>query len=1129
MPLPDFGRIRVMMKKNTLLFFLVGLLVIFLGCLSAASAEASRTVTVPGGRLTRYAPDGTVLSREEVPLDGCTLDLQDDVILIRETDPDWIVGRPEAGTVLGLSSGCVVDSPFNDFSVERKVLIQETDNTLHLLYSDPSNGTALKVSSQLANEEDGHNLSGFVTDIRGESKSSETCIPFEETPIQLGQEARLELTGSIILHHDVKWSGVTLSLNKVSVEVNLTDIKVEIETKPKSPFPEIPIGHFALELIPGVMEIDLTPHFLVEVNATGSVSFRFNAEDGLKGKLLFGFIPHDFESIHVAPSVGFNRATIGGDLFAGFSWGPGIEVLEGVAEIACVSQAGVNVNGYLSFESKDPGVDWHACEDAKCAQGTVRGQFGPWKAELVVGGYPTELFKLRPAYYTDPFASFYHSFTFNDGSGRMLCPHKGYRLWVHVRDQDDKPLANASVSYPLPLEDQARFGKWANVTTDEKGDCRLYIPRSSPSSREPMEQGNVVRVTASVPDSANPGGVLEASSEIAEKGIDEASHLPDPSEITLRIDTRTYTVRFLDPGSVTASHMPAAIKYHPATAKGINIPDIIPEKSGNQFTGWNTMPDGSGTAYAPGAWIDPESDLDLYAQFRIINNTYVVIYNANGGTWAPHPQIEVFGHELLLSEEPALWTGMRFLGWSTKEDDFEPEYLPGGLLSNPDNKRLITLYAVWEYTPVTAIHIRFDLNGGTSNQRIADQWIRPGSALSVTEAIPWKEGYTFLGWALEPDAGAALFLPGRSYHFFEDTHLYAVWILSPPSEPVKISYDLNGAPEGAKPEAVWVEPGSWFNISELRPVWDLNHLFEGWSTDSQALQVDYYPGTMASFTENTTLYAVWILTPPAEPVRISYDLNGAPEGAKPEAVWIKPGTWFSISEICPVWDDNHLFEGWSTDSQAKKADYLPGSVASFTENTTLYAVWTLTPPAELVRISYDLNGAPEGAKPEDVRIKPGSLFSISEIRPVWDDSHIFEGWSTDSRAKKADYLPGGAASFADNTTLYAVWTTFFEISFDLNGGTMDGQTGVITRRYQEGQTITIPGPPAREGFRFQYWEGSRYNPGDRYTVTESHTLKAVWTKIVPVTGDSAAPGLWGLLVLSGLAGLAALLRLRKKA
>ena len=80
-----------------------------------------------------------------------------------------------------------------------------------------------------------------------------------------------------------------------------------------------------------------------------------------------------------------------------------------------------------------------------------------------------------------------------------------------------------------------------------------------------------------------------------------------------------------------------------------------------------------------------------------------------------------------------------------------------------------------------------------------------------------------------------------------------------------------------------------------------------------------------------------------------------------------------------------------------------------------------------------------------------------------------------------------------------------------------------------GDVITIREAAVREGYEFQYWEGSRYNPGDRYTVTESHTLKAVWTKIVPVTGDSAAPGLWGLLVLSGLAGLAALLRLRKKA
>ena len=73
------------------------------------------------------------------------------------------------------------------------------------------------------------------------------------------------------------------------------------------------------------------------------------------------------------------------------------------------------------------------------------------------------------------------------------------------------------------------------------------------------------------------------------------------------------------------------------------------------------------------------------------------------------------------------------------------------------------------------------------------------------------------------------------------------------------------------------------------------------------------------------------------------------------------------------------------------------------------------------------------------------------------------------------------------------------LTFDLAGGTMDGKTGKVTVKATVGDTITIPGPPTREGYTFRYWRGSRYNPGDSYAVAGDHSFTAVWKK-------ASAPG-----------------------
>ena len=71
---------------------------------------------------------------------------------------------------------------------------------------------------------------------------------------------------------------------------------------------------------------------------------------------------------------------------------------------------------------------------------------------------------------------------------------------------------------------------------------------------------------------------------------------------------------------------------------------------------------------------------------------------------------------------------------------------------------------------------------------------------------------------------------------------------------------------------------------------------------------------------------------------------------------------------------------------------------------------------------------------------------------------------------------------------------YYIITYDPNGGILDGSTAKVSTTHPWGETITIREAPERKGYTFLYWEGSRYDPGDSYTVTEDHTFVAKWRK-----------------------------------
>lgn len=83
-------------------------------------------------------------------------------------------------------------------------------------------------------------------------------------------------------------------------------------------------------------------------------------------------------------------------------------------------------------------------------------------------------------------------------------------------------------------------------------------------------------------------------------------------------------------------------------------------------------------------------DITLYAQWKI--NTYIVSYNANGGSGAPESQVKTYNVTLTISTVTPTKDGYNFRGWSESVDG-EILYESGDQYTSNAS---ITLYAVWD-------------------------------------------------------------------------------------------------------------------------------------------------------------------------------------------------------------------------------------------------------------------------------------------------------------------------------------------------------------------------------------------------------------------------------------------------
>lgn len=278
--------------------------------------------------------------------------------------------------------------------------------------------------------------------------------------------------------------------------------------------------------------------------------------------------------------------------------------------------------------------------------------------------------------------------------------------------------------------------------------------------------------------------------------------------------------------------------------------------TGETFTGWNTAPDGSGTAYAGGSSYTSTANLTLYAQWGTATET--VIFNANYGGLVQSSQTENYGVATDLNPNPYSQVNYVFAGWNTQISGGGTSYADGASFPFTSS---ITLYAQWTQTATTA---QFNCNGGTGS--VATITVTPGQTINLPAGACTQAGVTFTHWNTAPDGTGVVYAAGAPFVLTYDTTFYAEWLPvipgTPPGDFTVTFYSEGGVP---------VNPITAASIPSLPPDTWSNHTFNGWFTEPVG-------GTqVTSVTGYTELFAQWTLALPAEaPNTATISLSGDP-------------------------------------------------------------------------------------------------------------------------------------------------------------------------------------------------------------------------------------------------------------
>ena len=407
-----------------------------------------------------------------------------------------------------------------------------------------------------------------------------------------------------------------------------------------------------------------------------------------------------------------------------------------------------------------------------------------------------------------------------------------------------------------------------------------------------------------------------------------------------------------------------------AIGQSATIPNVGFSRTGYTFTGWNTSPDGTGTAYRPNATIQfAAQNITLYAQWKV--RSYSVNFDSNGGSAVASQSVK-YGSKASRPTDPTR-AGHTFQGWYTSRD--------GGARYdfNQTVTGDVTLYAHWSVNSYT---LAFDGNGGKASE--SSRKVQYGNQYGTLPTAT-RTGYAFQGWYTARSGGSQV--SSSTTMEAANTTVYAHWTVNT----YTVSFDSNG---GSAVASQSVRYGS--KATQPANPTRAGHTFQGWYTArSGGSKYDF--GT--AVTGDVTLYAHWSVN--------SYTLTFDGNGGKPSEASRTVAYGGQYGSLPTATRTGYAFQGWYTarDGGTKVSP----STTMGAADTTLYARWSVNS----YTVSFDSDG---GSNVPAQKVRYGSKASRPADPPR--AGHTFQGWYT-SRDGGSKYDFGTAVT--GDVTLHAHW------------------------------------------------------------------------------------------------------------
>ncbi|MBT1162965.1 InlB B-repeat-containing protein [Bifidobacterium sp. SO1] len=486
-------------------------------------------------------------------------------------------------------------------------------------------------------------------------------------------------------------------------------------------------------------------------------------------------------------------------------------------------------------------------------------------------------------------------------------------------------------------------------------------------------------------------------------------------------------------------------------------------RNGYSFTGWNTKPDGNGTAYAAGASVKlPAGGITLYAQWKAGQAT--ITYNANQGTGTTPATTGTVASKATLAANKFTRSGYSFKEWNTQADGAGTSYQAGAQVAMPVGG--MSLYAIWT---ANASNITYQANGGTGTTTATSG--KTDQTVKVAANAFTRNGYTFKNWNTKVDGTGTAYAAGADVKLPADgITLYAQWTANAAS----ITYDANGGigstakTTGITDQAVKAAANAFTRNG---------YSFTGWNTKTDGSGTAYAAGATVKLPAGgVTLYAQW----KAGQATISYNANNG--------TGTTPATTGSVDEkstlaINKFTRNGYTFKNWNTKADGTGTSYAAGAQITMpVGGLTLYAQWT----ANASSITYDANqGAGTTAKTTGVTGQTVKTATSAFTRT----GYLFAGWNTKADGTGTSYAANADLTLpANGLTLYAQWKAGKStLSFNGNGGTgkmtdVQGTTGVNSSIPTNGFT--------RTGYSFTGWNTKADGTGAAYEAGASVKMPA---------------------------------------